>query len=468
MSAPTGGTHPEAKGLYPWLDRRYGITPLIEFLKHKEVPIGSHSMIWYYLGGITLFFFTIQLVSGVLLLAYYQAGESTSYESIRFITTKVPFGWLVRSMHCWSAHLMILSLVTHMLSTMVLKAYRPPRELTWITGFLLFAFALGFGFSGYLLPWNELAFFATAVGTDSMKAVPGIGEWLLQVMRGGTDVSINTLYRFFALHVVVLPLLTVGIVAFHLIFIQRQGMAAPMAHDKPGRGMKFFPDFALRDLLLWLVCLIALASLAVFLPYGPGIPGMEWELGKKANPLAPAYPGIKPEWYFLWVYQLLKEFPAHLFGMEGSQAAIALVSVLFAVWALVPWLDRDARSNRASPAFTDLAMAALVFLAYLTLKAWDIGGGDGPLPDVRAVARACAYWGLVVAAATVVFRFAMGSARFFDFTAAAALQIVLHGFLGVSYLAAGAIAVLLLAVSLGVRMLRSRNAARATVGGAPR
>jgi quinol-cytochrome oxidoreductase complex cytochrome b subunit len=300
-----------------------------------------------------------------------------------------------------------------------------------------------------------------------MKAVPGIGEWILQVMRGGTDVSINTLYRFFALHVVVLPLLTVGVVGGHLLFVQRQGMAAPMAHDKPRRGMKFFPDFALRDLLLWLVCLIALASLAVFLPYGPGIPGMEWELGKKANPLAPAYPGIKPEWYFLWVYQLLKEFPAHLFGMEGSQAAIALVSVLFAIWALVPWLDRRARSSQDSPAFTDLAMAALIFLAYLTLKAWDIGGGEGALPDPRAVARTCAYWGLLIVMATVVIRLLLRSAPYFDFTAAATLQIVLHGFFGLPYLAAGAISVLLLGAALAYRVLRSRKVARAMQGGSP-
>jgi cytochrome b6 len=137
---------------------------------------------------------------------YYQPGEATSYESIRYITTKVPFGWLIRSVHCWSAHLMILSLVVHMFSTMILKAYRKPRELTWVTGFVLFAIALGFGFSGYLLPWNELAFFATAVGTDSVKSVPIIGQWLLEVMRGGPDVTINTLYRFFALHIVILPL----------------------------------------------------------------------------------------------------------------------------------------------------------------------------------------------------------------------------------------------------------------------
>ena len=156
-------------GLSRWLDERYKLSPLTTYLREKEVPIGSHPLFWYFLGGTTLFFFTIQIVTGVLLLMYYQPGEATSYESIRYLTTKVPFGWLVRSMHCWSAHLMIISLVVHMFSTMMLKAYRPPRELTWVSGYILFALALGFGFSGYLLPWNELAFFATAVGTDSVK-----------------------------------------------------------------------------------------------------------------------------------------------------------------------------------------------------------------------------------------------------------------------------------------------------------
>jgi quinol-cytochrome oxidoreductase complex cytochrome b subunit len=267
--------------------------------------------------------------------------------------------------------------------------------------------------------------------------------------------------------VVVLPLFTVGIVSGHLIFIQRQGMAKAIAHDKPDRGLKFFPDFALRDLLLWLICLIALASLAVFLPYGPGIPGMEWELGKKANPLAPAYPGIKPEWYFLWVYQLLKEFPPHILGIEGPQAAIALVSVLFGIWALVPWLDRKARVDRPSPAFTDLAMAALIFLAYLTLKAWDIGGGGAAVPDPRAVARACAFWGLLLAAATVVIRLLSGGSPYFDLTAAAVLQIVLHGFFGLPYLAAGSISVVLLAATLFWRMRSARGAAPASPGGQP-
>ena len=430
--------------LYRWLDARFGVGKLVEFARHKEVPVGGHSMVWYYLGGTTLFFFTVQLVSGVLLLMYYQPGEATSYESIRFVTSKVPFGWLIRSVHCWSAHLMILSLVVHMFSTMILKAYRTPRELTWLTGFFLFAIALGFGFSGYLLPWNELSFFATAVGTDSVKSVPLIGQWLLEVMRGGPDVTINTLYRFFALHIVILPLLIVAVLSGHLIFIQVQGMAPGMAHQRPDRpGLKFFPDFLLRDLLLWLVCLIVLAVLVYLLPYGPGIPGMEWEVGKKANPLAPAYPGIKPEWYFLWVYQLLKEFPPHLLGMEGPQAALLVVTVLMGIWALVPWLDRRAAKGQPSPMFTDLAIAAIIFMSYLTLKAWDIGGKGlpGKLPDPRATAWTCAWITLGLASAVAVLRILAYRQRWMFFSGAALLQVVLNGVLGMDYLIAGAIAV---------------------------
>ena len=430
--------------LYRWLDARFGVGKLVEFARHKEVPVGGHSMVWYYLGGTTLFFFTVQLVSGVLLLMYYQPGEATSYESIRFVTAKVPFGWLIRSIHCWSAHLMILSLVVHMFSTMILKAYRTPRELTWLTGFFLFAIALGFGFSGYLLPWNELSFFATAVGTDSVKSVPLIGQWLLEVMRGGPDVTINTLYRFFALHIVILPLLIVAVLSGHLIFIQVQGMAHGMAHQRPDRpGLRFFPDFLLRDLLLWLVCLIVLAVLVYLLPYGPGIPGMEWEVGKKANPLAPAYPGIKPEWYFLWVYQLLKEFPPHLLGMEGPQAALLVVTVLMGIWALVPWLDRRAARGQPSPMFTDLAIAAIIFMSYLTLKAWDIGGKGlpGKLPDPRATAWTCAWITLGLASAVAVLRILAYRQRWMFFSGAALLQVVLNGVLGMDYLIAGAIAV---------------------------
>ena len=447
------------RGLRGWIDRRYQLTPLFEFLRHKEVPLGSHWMGWYYLGGVTMFFFVVQVITGVLLLMYYQPGENTAYESIRFLTTKVPFGWLIRSVHSWSAHLMIISLVLHMFSTMMLKAYRPPRELTWVSGYFLFLLTLGFGFSGYLLPWNKLAYFATTVGTNIVQSVPLLGNWLLQVLRGGQDVTINTLYRFFAAHVVILPLAFVGIIGLHLIIIQRQGMAPPIGTKSAPRGMKFFPSFVLRDLLLWLACLMVLVSLAVFLPYGPGIPGMDWELGEKADPLAPAYPGIKPEWYFLWEYQLLKEFPPHLFGLEGPQVCLFLIAILFGVWAIIPWLDRRAYYNRPSPAFTDLGWAAILFLTYLTLMGWDIGAktaGDDPAA-LQQIARTCALWTLGAGAALTVVRAWRYVDRWFLLTGATLLHVVLHGLLGLTYLLAGSISIALAAVTIVALYFVSRR-----------
>ena len=445
----------EGGGLRGWLDRRYHLTPLFEFLQHKEVPLGSHWMGWYYLGGVTMFFFIVQVITGALLLMYYQPGEATAYESIHFLTTKVPFGWLIRSIHSWSAHLMIITLVLHMFSTMMLKAYRPPREVTWVSGYLLFLLTMGFGFSGYLLPWNKLAYFATTVGTNIVRSIPFLGNWLLQVLRGGQDVSINTLYRFFAAHVVMLPLAFVGVIVLHVILIQRQGMAPPLGTKVAPRGMKFFPSFALRDVLLWLACLMVLGTLAVFLPYGPGIPGMDWELGQKADPFAPAYAGIKPEWYFLWEYQLLKEFPPHLFGLEGPQVCLFVIGILFAIWAVIPWLDRRAYRDHWSPGFSDLGWAALLFLTFLTLMGWDIGaGGTGEeLAAVRNSARVCAWWTLAAGAVVVLVRYWHFKHRWFLLTGAALLQVALHGLVGVSYLVAGTVSLVLAVIAIGVSYL---------------
>jgi cytochrome b6 len=444
-------------GLRGWLDRRYQLSPLLEFLRHKEVPLGSHWMGWYYLGGVTMFFFIVQVITGVLLLMYYQPGEATAYESIRFLTTKVPFGWLVRSIHSWSAHLMIISLVLHMFSTMMLKAYRPPREVTWVSGYFLFLLTMGFGFSGYLLPWTKLAYFATTVGTNIVASVPLLGTWLLQVLRGGQDVTINTLYRFFAAHVVILPLAFVGVIGLHLLLIQRQGMALPLGAKTAPRGMKFFPSFALRDVLLWLACLMILAALAVFLPYGPGIPGMDWELGEKADPLAPAYPGIKPEWYFLWEYQLLKEFPPHLFGLEGPQVCLFVIGILFGIWAIIPWADRRAYRGRPSPAFSDLGWAAILFLTYLTLMGWDIGarGAGDELAAVHNAARVCAWWTLAAGAVVIIVRYWRFEHRWFVLTGAVLLHVVLHGLMGISYLLAGTISVALAATAIAVSYFMS-------------
>ncbi|MBC8478201.1 cytochrome b N-terminal domain-containing protein, partial [bacterium] len=210
---------PVTKALFKWIDDRFQIQDLVEFLRHKQVPRHGKSL-WYYFGGISLFFFLIQVVSGILLLLYYKPGEDSAYEAVQFITAEVEFGWLVRSVHTWAANLMILSAFIHMFSVLFTRAFVKPRELTWITGTLLLFVGLGFGFSGYLLPWNELAFFATKVGTDIVGAIPFIGDSALQLLRGGEDVTGATLSRFFAIHVAVMPAIFTLLLSVHLLMVQ--------------------------------------------------------------------------------------------------------------------------------------------------------------------------------------------------------------------------------------------------------
>src|SRR5512135_328343 len=242
LSSPAApNPHPLAKEaigrgkMLGWFDERLGISEAIAFLRHKTVPIGNHA-IWYYFGGVSLFLFGIQVATGLLLLFYYKPGVESSYESVQFIVTRVPFGWLIRSLHSWSANLMVFAVFVHMFSVYFLKAYRPPRELTWLTGMVLFGLTLTFGFSGYLLPWNELAFFATKVGTDIAGAVPVVGKPIMVFLRGGDDVTGATLSRFFGFHVAVLPLLMTGLLGVHLFLVQWHGMSVPPgveAQQKP-------------------------------------------------------------------------------------------------------------------------------------------------------------------------------------------------------------------------------------------
>ena len=157
--------------LKEWLEQRLPMTEAAEFAQHKTVPVHRYSVI-YYLGGMTLFFFIVQVVTGILLMLYYRPSADGAFESVEFIMTTVPFGWLIRSIHSWSANLMVFFAFIHLATVYFSKGYRKPREITWITGCILLFLAMGFGFSGYLLPWNQLAFFATKVGTDIAGSVP--------------------------------------------------------------------------------------------------------------------------------------------------------------------------------------------------------------------------------------------------------------------------------------------------------
>lgn len=322
------------KACKQWIDERAGITGIRDFLAHKQVPVHSGT-IWYFFGGITLFLFVIQVLTGVLLLLYYRPTTPEAFESVQFIMTRVHFGWLIRSIHSWSANLMVLSAMIHMFSVFFLRAFRRPRELTWLSGMALLFLTLAFGFSGYLLPWNTLAFFATKVGTDMAGAVPGAGPILLRFLRGGEEVTGATLTRLFGLHVAVLPGLATLLLFLHLALVQKWGISSPKPNTPT---MPFFPNFVLRELMAWYGALAVLGSLAALFP---------WELGEKADPFAPAPAGIRPEWYFLSVFYTLKLIPSRIWIIEGELVGILALTAAVVMWTLTPfWAQRLEHSQR--------------------------------------------------------------------------------------------------------------------------
>ncbi len=346
-----------------WLDQRFGWAELTAPLRKKKVPRHRLSY-WYFLGGMTLFLFMIQVGTGILLLLYYRASANEAYESVQYITTQVQFGWLIRSIHSWSANLMVLTAFAHMFSVLFLRAYRKPRELTWITGALLLFLAMGFGFSGYLLPWNTLAFFATKVGTEVAGQVPVIGKWLVIFLRGGEDVTGATLTRFFGFHVALLPGITTMLLALHLALVQRFGISVPPSVEQAWqrdtsqvREMYFFPNFMLRELMAWYIALAALGALAALSP---------WGLGGKADPFAPAPAGIKPEWYFLFMFQTLKLIPAKLWFVDGEVVGVLAFGLAGMVWLLLPFLDRNG-SQRVRAFITGLGVFALAYISGMTV-----------------------------------------------------------------------------------------------------
>jgi len=346
--------------LMRWLNERYNLSLITHLAEEKKVPQFRGSF-WYYFGGVSLFLFIVQVVTGILLLMYYQPGAQSAYESVRFVVTKVQFGWLIRSIHSWSANLMILSVLIHMFSVYFTKAFRVPRELTWYSGFILLALVLTFGFSGYLLPWNTLSYFATKVGTEIVGVVPVVGQPLVELLRNGSDVTTATLTRFFGLHVAVLPAVFTLVLGAHLIFIQAQGISEPESWKELPESKKthipFFPNFVLRDVLLWLIVLNVLAILAVYFP---------WELGKKADPFAPAPIGIKPEWYFLFMFQSLKFFPSKILSLDGEVLGITLFGIAGLMWFLIPFWDAKTPRGARNRIINYVGIVVLLYIMIMT------------------------------------------------------------------------------------------------------
>jgi cytochrome b6 len=318
-------------------------------LKNKVVTHHKHS-IWYYFGGLTLFFITLQFVTGVLLLFYYIPSVDGAHSSVVRIMTEIPFGWLIRSMHSWGANIFIGLLLVHMFSTFFLRAYRHPRELMWITGIILLLLALGFGFTGYLLPWDETAYFATQIGAEVPNEAPIIGEFVSSLIKGAQEVGGETLTRMFALHVGVFPLLTMLIVLAHISMIALFGVSTPKSAVVKGEE-KYFSSYLPKELAIWLI------GFGIFIVIASLYP---WELGKGydiANPSEPPA-NVHPEWYFMFLSQSLKMVP--------EWAAFVGFGFFMVFWAVAPFLDRKAKSK----VHTIVGCVMIAVLAFLTVMSY--------------------------------------------------------------------------------------------------
>lgn len=338
---------------------RVGLADSIAYAKKKTVPVHKQTF-WYYWGGISLFCFLIQVVTGVLLMVYYRPGPE-SYESVRQITYEIHFGWLIRSVHNWSATIFLLSVLVHMFSVFFMKAYRGPREVGWWSGIALLLLGLTFGFSGYLLPMDEIAYFATKVGLEVPNTIPVVGPTIANLLRGGLEVSEFTVQRFFALHAVILPILYLPLLALHLWLVQKHGNALPPSEEvKPvekRKSMPFFPNFLAKDLAMWLITLNAIALLAALIP---------WQLGPQADSLKPAPEGIKPEWYFMSQFSMLKILGNIFPGLTGEAIGMGLFTLGMILWILIPLFDNDKANGRRSRQVTYFGIFVVTVLLVTT------------------------------------------------------------------------------------------------------
>jgi ubiquinol-cytochrome c reductase cytochrome b subunit len=345
------------KKIVDWIDERVGIREVIKSnLTGYMVP--ANLSFWYSMGAVLLAMLLIQFISGILLLIYYIPDVDKAFDSVTYITNEVPFGWLMRRVHAMAANIFIAVLFLHMASTLFMGSYKKPRELQWISGCVLLSLGFLAALSGYLLPWSQLSYWATTVATDTISAVPYIGNELVKWVRGSESVAQATLGRFFTLHVIVVPLLFLMLVAMHLFFMRRTGISNPPG-TKTGEVKKvpFVPHFALEDLK---VIYFFLGILFIFVFFYP-------KLYFPTDALEPADPfftppHIKPEWYFLATYQMLKLIPNKFLGVF-----IQILLILFLIF--LPLIDVGSeRSPLKRPVFLILAvLGVLVFLALTVL-----------------------------------------------------------------------------------------------------
>ncbi len=355
--------------LTEWFEERAGVKNLYQVLLLRKIPRGAG---WLYtLGFATLFVFILQALTGTVLALFYVPSPDHAYESVRFIQYVLPFGSIIRGIHHWGSSAMIVLLGLHLLTVFVMGAYKHPREATWVAGVVLLLLVVGSGFTGYLLPWDQKAYWATTVGTSMAGTVPIVGDILLKIIRGGSSVGALTLTRFYGTHMLVLPALFMLVIGVHLYLVVYLGVSVPpwlwepreekVPEDETERynyfkkqGHPFWPDTIVEDAIVSLIVFLILVALAVFVGAS---------LEARADPIASSYIP-RPEWYFLFLFQLLKLFPGSLEWV----GVIVIPTILVLAILLLPFYSHEKfrRPERRPITMTigALFVAGVIFLTY--------------------------------------------------------------------------------------------------------
>jgi ubiquinol-cytochrome c reductase cytochrome b subunit len=358
-----------------WLDDRTGYRALQSRLLDEKLPPGTA---WAFtLGSVLLVTLSAQFLTGVLLALFYAPTPDHAWDSVRYISTDVRAGAFLRGLHHWGASIIVVASILHLSRVVLFGSYKKPREANWIVGLLLLQIILAFGLTGYLLPWDQRAYWATTVTINIAKLTPLAGDLLAMLLRGGAEIGALTLTRWYAVHVLILPVFLVGLTVVHLYLMRRHHISGPVV-PKKGPAEKFFPHQAARDLTMAVIVGVLLAVLA-------------WKMSPTLE--APADPTSsdyipRPEWYFLGLFQLLKYFP----GKLEVIGALVVPGAVMTLLALLPWLDRGpGRRWRDRPVVLSAFLGGLAAVVALTV----LGARDTPV----AAAGPASLWGHGVAPA---------------------------------------------------------------------
>lgn len=359
--------------LSQWIEEHSGFVTIAKDQLYKPMPRGVG---WAFsLGNLTLMLLLMQIVTGFALAFNYAPTPDHAHASIQYIQKDVLFGNFLRSLHSYTASAIVIVITLHMLRVIIWGAYKHPRQLTWILGVVLLLLVVGFAFTGYLLPWDQRAYWATTVGTAFAKTVPGIGDSLMRLLRGGENVGALTLMRFYTVHTMLLPAILVVLIGLHLFLVRKLGSAGPWK-PQPGKGEPFYPHQAYRDVLVAVVAFAAVLWLAYSRPVG---------LEAVADPTDASYVPL-PEWYFLPMYQGLKYLP----GSLEFVGVVVLPSLFLLALLLLPWIDRgpsrEPRRRVGVLSVVSLLFLAAAILTRIALAAQPKPSANGSVTPVAATA----------------------------------------------------------------------------------